>query len=429
LTDTTGTAATQFVGRKAGIFAIALRTGILTVLTFGLYRFWMKTRLRQYYWSAIRPGGLPLEYMGQPIEKLLGFLIAVVFLAFYIGIVNLILVFGSFAIFHGNLVAYVVSFVGLVPLWFFAQYRARRYVLARTRWRGIRFGIEPGAWGYSLCACLLWLLTILSLGLLWPVKTFWLEKYRTDRTFFGQVRLHQGGRWTMLIRPFLWVAMPWLVVLALVGHALWSLFALSRDLGPGADHWAGNWDSMGELGLSLITSGLIGIVALALMVIGALHYSVAAFRRLAAHKRAGPLRLTSHLRTGRLARIYGFGYLFTYFCVGIAVVLLGVALGLVAFYGAGAPEGGLDFLLFGAQADSALARALFIGLSIASYFAIFIIWSVFLHVFVTLPRLRHYAETLEVHGMDHLGGVLQRERDEFAEAEGFAEALDLGAAI
>ena len=118
----------------------------MTVLTLGIYRFWMKTRLRRWYWSAIRPGG-QLEYVGDPWEKLLGFLIAVLILAFYIGIVNLILMFLSFSLFQGNVAAYALSLVGVIPLWFYAQYRARRYVLARTRWRGLRFGLEPGAWG------------------------------------------------------------------------------------------------------------------------------------------------------------------------------------------------------------------------------------------------------------------------------------------
>ena len=36
-----------------------------------------------------RPGGHPMEYVGDPMEKLLGFFIAVVILTFYIGIVNL----------------------------------------------------------------------------------------------------------------------------------------------------------------------------------------------------------------------------------------------------------------------------------------------------------------------------------------------------
>ncbi len=185
---------TEFAGRRWPLFRLALKTSFLTVLTLGFYRFWMKTRLRRYYWSSIRPGGVPLEYVGEPLEKLLGFLIAVVFLAFYIGIANLILMFLSFSILGGSYAAYVVSFIGVIPILFYAQYRARRYVLARTRWRGIRLGMEPGAWGYAWRALAHWLATILTLGLLWPRMTFWLEKYRADRTYYGTRPTDPGRR-------------------------------------------------------------------------------------------------------------------------------------------------------------------------------------------------------------------------------------------
>ncbi|NNK16988.1 MAG: DUF898 family protein, partial [Sulfitobacter sp.] len=90
----------EFTGKRAALFWLALKTGFFTILTLGFYRFWMKTRLRRWYWSAMRPGGHPLEYVGDPIEKLLGFFIAVVILTFYIGIVNLLLMFVSFSVFN-----------------------------------------------------------------------------------------------------------------------------------------------------------------------------------------------------------------------------------------------------------------------------------------------------------------------------------------
>ncbi|MBD3625444.1 MAG: DUF898 family protein, partial [Rhodobacteraceae bacterium] len=191
---------TRFAGGRGALFGLALRTSLLTVLTLGFYRFWMKTRLRRWYWSAIRPGGHPLEYVGDPLEKLLGFLIAVAFLAFYIGVVNLVLMFLAFTLLGGDAFAYSASFVGLIPVVFYARYRARRYLLGRTRWRGIRFGLEPAAWGYAWRAMGHWAVTILSLGLMWPRMTFALEKFRTDRTWFGDARLEQTGSWKSLYR-------------------------------------------------------------------------------------------------------------------------------------------------------------------------------------------------------------------------------------
>ena len=389
---------TEYAGRKGRLFGLALRTSLMTVLTVGLYRFWMKTRLRRFYWSAIRPGGHPLEYVGLPMEKLLGFLIAVVFLAFYIGIVNLVLMFLSFSLLSTNLWAYALSFLGILPILFYARYRARRYILARTRWRGVRFGLEPGAWGYAWRAMAHWAVTILSLGLLWPRMTFWLEKYRTDRTHFGSMPFVQGGNWKMLYRPFL----PLMAAPFLGGAGL--VVADQGDPAPG-----------------IAIAGL----ALLLALYGLVHYRVHSLRLLTGTKTVGGLGLRARPRPGRVLRIYLFGY----GLAGLSLLVLGLVLGgALSVLIAGMP--GIDL---SAEDPFATAAALplwaSVILGVVAYFAVFIMWSVLRQVFVTLPLMRHYAETLEITGAHRLTEVEQRERDEFTEAEGFAEALDVGAAI
>ena len=389
---------TDFVGRRAPLFWLALKTGVFTVLTLGLYRFWMKTRLRRWYWSAIRPGGLPLEYVGDPVEKLLGFLIAVVILAFYTGLVNLVLTFASFALFQGNVVAYALSFAGLVPLWFYAQYRARRYVLARTRWRGLRFGLAPGAWGYAGRALWHWALTILSLGLLWPRMTFWLEKYRTDRTSYGTAQMVQGGRWQMLYpatRP-MFVAAALALASAVAGYAL-------PQPGPAVG---------------------LGILAAMTAVYGVAHYRVRSLQLLTGAKRLGGVGLKLDASPFRILMIHVLGYLLAGFALALPLMALGaiaVALQLPHLLeDTGAPD--LDSL-------RGLPRWGLIGLSVLLYFAVFLLWSAFTHCFVTLPALRHYARGLQITGADHLATIRQRDRDEVQQAEGFAEALDVGASI
>ena len=375
---------------------MAFVTGLLTVLTLGLYRFWMKTRLRRWYWSAIRVGGQPLEYVGDPFEKLLGFLFAVVILAFYIGVVNLLLMFASFAILQGNVAAYALSFVGVIPLWFYAQYRARRYVLARTRWRGLRFGLEPGAWGYAFRALWHWFLTLLTAGLLWPRMTYHLEKYRTDRTFFGDARMEQGGGWTMLFPALKGLFMALLTGLAAIGTAF-----------AGSDAAA--------IGLFFLSG--------ALTLYGLAYYRVETLRRLTAEKRLAGARLTLDASPRRVLFIHVFGYLLA----GIAIAVPGSVLGLLilAFQSAETLSGmGMDMGTL-----SALPRWVLIAASAALYFTIFLLWSALTHAFVTMPLTRHYAQGLTVTGADSLAAIRQRPRDEHAEAEGFAEALDVGASI
>lgn len=389
---------TQFTGRRWPIFKLAFVTGILTVLSLGIYRFWQKTRVRRWYWSAIRPGGHPLEYVGDPFEKLLGFLIAVVILAFYIGVVNLALMFVSFSLFQGNVAAYALSLIGVVPIWFYARYRARRYVLARTRWMGLRFGLEPGAWGFAMRALWHWLLTIVTLGLLWPRMTFKLEKYRTDRTWFGDHRMEQGGKWTMLFWAIKWH-------LAGLGLALVCLPILGAGLAP-----------LAVFGFCL--SGL-------LILFGAVYYRVETRKRLTGTKRLGSIRL--HLTISPL-RVFWITLSGHFLALLISAVPTGFLL--VLFLRLQSAHtlteiGMQDLSLVFAGAD----RWLLVAMTVMSYFSVFLVWSAATQAWVTLPLTRLYARGLRIEGAQALPAINQRPRDHHLEAEGFADALDVGASL
>ena len=349
--------------------------------------------MRRYYWSAIRPGGAPLEYVGDPLEKLLGFLIAVVFMAFYIGIVNLILMYFSFAFLNDNFAAYALSFLGLAPIIFFAQYRARRYILARTRWRGIRFGLEPGAWGYSWRSMLHWLFAICTLGLTWPMTTLWLEKYRVSRTYYGDLRFVQGG-------------------------SKWMLFGAMRHV-------------YYSLGLTVVVTAMTGffenpawllfyLLSLPWLIYGWAYWRSESFKRMTETKGLGEMRFTAAPRPGRIIGIYALGGLV------INVALSGVFM--VIFFGVAIVFGTADFENIDPEAMDGFATAL-IPAILAAYFLLIFITRAMIHAWITLPIAEHFAEVTQITDAQNIAQVVQRERDEFAEAEGFADALDVGAAI
>lgn len=383
----------DYCGRKGPMLGLALKTGLWTILTLGFYRFWAKTRLRRYYWSAIRPGGTPLEYVGDPFEKLLGFLVAVVFMAFYIGVVNLILMYFSFALLKGNVAAYVLSFLGLAPIIFFAQYRARRYILARTRWRGIRFGLEPGAWGYSWRAMVHWLVAICSLGALWPLTTLWLEKYRINRTCFGDQVFVQGGR-----RGLLFGAMKH--VYYAVGLSVLAAVMLAAFENP---LWA-----------------LMFVLTLPWLVYGLAHWRTESFKRMTEAKQLGEVRFRTNPRPWTVIGIYALGWLLMNIVIsGVVVILLVI---FIAIFGETALDAeSLDQLgAFGPVA---------VPLAVVAYFGVFLGLRAMNHAWITLPLAAHFAEVTQITNAQDLYKIAQRDRDEFAEAEGFAEALDVGAAI
>ena len=128
-----------------GLTGLLLRNFLYGLLTLGFYRFWARTRLRRYLWGAVRLQDEPLEYTGTGRELFLGFIIVMaVFIpvAIFYSIVKLALV--------GDQTSVTLLDVGyfsvLVLLVGVAQFRARRYRLSRTLWRGIRAGQGGSSW-------------------------------------------------------------------------------------------------------------------------------------------------------------------------------------------------------------------------------------------------------------------------------------------
>ncbi|MEM6277387.1 MAG: DUF898 family protein [Pseudomonadota bacterium] len=386
-------------GRRWPLFKLALWTGLLTVVTLGLYRFWARTRIRRWYWSALRPGGFPLEYVGTPYEKLLGFLVAVVILAFYIGVVNLFLIFVSFSLLSAPGLAYGLTLIGLVPIWFYATYRAHRYLLARTRWMGLRFGLEPGAWGYAVRACWHWALTILTLGVWHPRLRWALTRYRHDRTFFGTQRLDQGGHATMLYPAFVHLMIGGFLTagtLLLVGQEAEALMAAIEA------------DDLATLDAASPAWRLL-YLGVPWLIFGAVYYSVEGRKALIGALSAGATGFDPKPRVGKVLWITLSGNAARY---GAVVLLAMIASGLLI--GAALTQGltmeevaGADPEFLFSSVTSELPAWLSTGIVVLFYFVIFLMWNVLTHIFLTMPTWRHYAETLTLTGTAHLATIDQ----------------------
>ena len=130
-------------GNPWALFGLSLLNFVLTVLTLGIYYFWAKTEVRRRIWSSVRISGELLVYTGRGRELFLGFLIVLglVFVPTIVVTMGLQIFFGpgSPVVVGFQVVLYIV-FLFLFGL---AVYRARRYRLSRTRWRGIRGALVP----------------------------------------------------------------------------------------------------------------------------------------------------------------------------------------------------------------------------------------------------------------------------------------------
>ena len=396
------------------LFWLALKTAILTVITVGFYRFWMVTRLRRHYWNAIRVHGDPFEYTGTGLEKFLGFLVAVIILAVYLGIVNIGLVFLGLSFVQHDSFVIIASIVASLPLVFFATYRARRYIMARTRWRGIRFGMDNGAWGYAIRAMWYWFLTIVTGGLLYPYQQFKLAKYTTDRTWFGDIKFEQNGSWAGIFAYWVWLY----IILGMMVLAVWGMAA---DPGNPATSIIG-WVIF-----------FVGYLAFFIML---LRYEVVVFRYLWSNRRLGDAAFENSVSPGQIISTYLVGTLlvgvFTTLIVVAVIFIVGFVIGMTGnvellemMQGGGGTRGGAEI------GEMLQSKPGFVLTIVMIYLFMFAVPFALGHVFITKPILRKKAEAMVIHDAQTITQSRQRAHDHAAEAGGFADALgvDVGAGI
>src|SRR3974390_1092213 len=151
----------RFVGRGKTFWHLVSGGAVLLAFTLGIYRFWLTTDIRRYLWSNTEIADESFEYTGTARELLLGFLIAVAVL------VPLYSMFFLLTLTLGQIWS-ALSIVALTFLGQYAVFRARRYRLTRTIYRGVRFYQTGSAWHYSVCAVFWWTLIVLSLGIAYP---------------------------------------------------------------------------------------------------------------------------------------------------------------------------------------------------------------------------------------------------------------------
>ena len=180
-------------GRVKAVAEIAVTNALLTVATLGIYRFWAKTRLRRYIWGRIELAGDRLEYSGTGMELLLGFLVALLVLVPLVAIDYLAASFlppGS-SLLGIEQIAYALIIWFLINL---ALFRARRYRLTRTRWRGLRF-TQTGSGASFAVTMMAWqFLVAITFFLANPFYRTARQKYLTDNTRFGNHELRFLGQ-------------------------------------------------------------------------------------------------------------------------------------------------------------------------------------------------------------------------------------------
>lgn len=395
----------RFLGPAEAFWRLLARGAVLLMCTLGIYRFWLTTDIRRFLWSNTELGGESFEYTGTARELLLGFLMAVAILVpLYVAFFLLALAFGQ-----------SWSTLGLVAITFLGQYavyRARRYRLTRTIYRGVRFHQEGSAWRYSICAVYWWGLVALTLGLAYPFAQSHLESFKMRYTFFGNLPgAFEGSGWRLFARGFL----------------LWLIAVVPFLIGFIASLGAIDWKAVAELSTSELSNwlengGLASAIVIGSLTIAWLLLSVAILypifqaimlRWWVSGLRFGDVAVKSRLRTAQIygvyARFLGYALLFT------------IVAGIVAAIGAYAVSRITPY-----TSDTVRSEVVTTVLLLAAYVAGALGYSAIYQATVKLGVWRCVIDTLDVSNVTILEQVAGAGEAASPVGEGLADALNVG---
>lgn len=213
---------------RPGLLKITLINAALNILTLTIYRFWARTNVRKHIWSCVHINGEPLEYTGKGAELFKGAMVvfAVLGLPAILAIAFVNIAYGPEHPAVGGIQLLLFLIVSI--LWGAAIFRARRYQLSRTLWRGIRGGLEGSAITYSLTYFGALLARSMTFGWSTPVMNFNLQEQIVGGMRFGNLPFSFKGRAGPLYPSFAlcWFLMLGVIVLGfiLVGAGIASMF-------------------------------------------------------------------------------------------------------------------------------------------------------------------------------------------------------------
>jgi uncharacterized membrane protein YjgN (DUF898 family) len=401
----------RFSGNERAFWRLLTRGGVLLLVTLGIYRFWLATDVRRYLWSNTETAGDGLEYVGTARELLLGFLIAIALLV----PINVVFFLAAFARGIAGQLAGLFALIALALLGQFAIYRARRYRLTRTIYRGIRFHQTGSAWRYAICAIFWWAMIALTLGLAYSFAQASLERFKLRNTWYGDLQgrfVGSGTRlffrgvlyWFVVVGPFVFGLM------IAIGAVDWN--AVGEAVRRGGDDVMGRVEAAGVAPALVIAVLSIGWSVLAVAVLYPA-FQAMMLRWWISGLRFGELTVTSRLATRAVYAIY------------LRFMWMALLAGIVFAIGAAttfALSGALELWFGKGTVTELLATALLVG----SYVIVALAYSTIYQATVKLRLWKYSFESLELSGLEVIERVSAAGAPGSAVGEGLADALNVG---
>src|SRR5712671_2599103 len=378
----------SFFDRRSDFRRLVFRGALLEFVTVGFYRFWLATDIRRHLWSHTSVEGDAPEYTGTAKELFLGFLFALAILA------PIYLVYFVIGLEAERWKAFASTPLAIFFYVFFqfAIYRARRYRLTRTVWRGVRFWMGGSGLNYAWRVALWSLFVSITLGIALPWRQAALERFKMKHTFYGDLAGHFAATGGALFKRgwLLWLATALVVVLP-------AVVATTKSSGR--------------------IAAAFGVAAFILpFIYGA--YKAIEWRWWVSGIRFGDVSFESDLRRGAMIGLYwkviGWMILVTIVLTLWISAVLGIAYVLSDFTGS-VPQK----MAFVSQQLPVL-----IGYGVG-YVAILLVISMLMRIYLIHDVWKRVAESVTVHNVVAAHNVTTQGSPVGALGEGFAGSLDV----
>jgi len=402
----------RFLGKRRDYWRLLVRGGALLMVTLGIYRFWLATDVRRFLWSNTEVAGESLEYTGTPFELLIGFLMAIaILIPIYAAIFLAALDLGIVGKLSGML-----GFVLLALLGQYASYRARRYRLTRTIFRGLRFHQDGSAWRYAFCALFWWTMTTITLGLAYPWQQSRLERFKMRNTYYGDLAgSFEGSAFRLFLRGLpMWLLVVGPLVLAagaLIETVDWLALANVAQQG-GDDVFARLEGASPGFGRAIVFAMLMAGVAVFAFALLYPAFQAMVLRWWTSGLRFGDIEVRSQLRTWHIYRAYfRFLWIAILFSIVVSVAAIPAAM-LIGSVG---------------DANSSIGKEILAtGILLVGYVIVALGYSTIYGATVKLSLWQLGVESLQLSGLAALDRVTATGGPSSALGEGLADALHVG---
>lgn len=171
----------NFEGNTSEYFRIWIVNLFLTLATLGIYSAWATVRTRKYFYRNTVLDGHHFDYHASPIAILKGRLVALFLIALYVGS----------AYFSLAVQVLVLLLIILALPW--AIVRSQIFSRRNTSYRNVCFDFEPRFKEAYRVMGVYALLTILSLGVAYPLFSYKLRHFIVNHTSFGETGFRFSG--------------------------------------------------------------------------------------------------------------------------------------------------------------------------------------------------------------------------------------------